>query len=265
MRPRPPASRQTCGTILLFSAASKRPAAHAALQALAQKASAHAGLPVEPVTPDTLDTAIERHLATGQREFRIVPLFFAPGIALTRHLPAQLETLRGKHGPFTVHTAPPLADPAADGEARIAQMLADSTQAILPGLRTPCVILVDHGSPDPLVATVRDALAERLRGALGGHVQSVRVAAMQRRPGREYDFSGPPLADILADPELADTDIALALQFLLPGRHAGPEGDIAAICAEAHHRYPRRTVCVSALLAEHPALAALVADRAAGG
>lgn len=98
------------------------------------------------------------------------------------------------------------------------------------GLRAPAVIVVDHGGPSPKSAAVRDRVAAEARARLGDGVAGVTAASME---GRDHAHARPFLADVLRDPGLPSRDVIVALLFLSPGRHAGPGGDIAQICAAA--------------------------------
>ena len=118
----------------------------------------------------------------------------------------------------------------------LATALSDEVQRTIrdEGLDAPAVVLVDHGSPSPLVTAERDRMADSLRASLpGGLVASVTAASMERRPGDEYAFCEPLLENCL--PYVGDGvgDVVLCLMFLLPGTHAGPQGDIDQICEAA--------------------------------
>jgi len=101
------------------------------------------------------------------------------------------------------------------------------------GWNRPKVVLVDHGSPQAAVAAVRDHLGRQVRAALGDEIQALAVASMERREGEEYAFNEPLLATALRTPPFNHGEVVVCLQFLSPGRHAGPGGDIATMCAAA--------------------------------
>jgi hypothetical protein len=75
-----------------------------------------------------------------------------------------------------------------------------------------------------------------------------------QRLSRAGEFRGWLLAAVLAALDLRGRDIIVAMQFLFPGRHAAPDGDITAICSKAREQNPERVLC----------LTSLVADKAAG-
>lgn len=257
---------------LLVDNGSLEPAATLALRALAAKLSERLGQPVEPVSllhssgvpadklggtaAEILEPALERRIKAGQQTFLILPLFFGPSGALTDYLPGRLAHLQAKHPALSVKIAAPLFQPDDD---RLAQILADHVQQTNP--ETPRVALVDHGSPARPVVAVRNQLAEQLGKLLGAdHV--VTASSMERREGAAYDFCEPLLANLLRQPGWNEGDVTVAMQFLLPGRHAGPGGDVAEICrtAEAASGGKLRTK-MSPLVAEHPLLIDILADR----
>jgi len=123
------------------------------------------------------------------------------------------------------------------------------------------VALVDHGSPVAVVTAVRNELAQQLAGLLGSRVAAVAPASMERRAGPEYDFVKPLLADLLATRPWNTGRVIVAMQFLLPGRHAGPAGDVAEICRAAEAASPGLRTVMTKLVAEHPLLIDLLADR----
>ncbi len=247
-------------------------AAPLALRDLAAKLAAEIGQPVEPVSllhssgvparqlggkaAEILEPALEQRLKRGQDKFLLLPLFFGPSGALTDYLPKRLTHVQGKYPAFSAKVAAPLF---AAGDDRLARILADhvlATQAA-----SPRVALVDHGSPARPVVAVRNQLAGQL-GKLLGSDYVVAASSMERRDGAEYDFGEPLLANLLREPGWSQGDVIVAMQFLLPGKHAGPRGDVAGICraAEAASGGRLRTM-MTALVAEHPLLIEILADR----
>jgi len=84
---------------------------------------------------------------------------------------------------------------------------------------------------------------------------------MERRAGEEYAFSRPLLEERLRQPPCDGGPVVVLLQFLSAGRHAGPEGDVAAICAAAEAERPGLSTAMTEPLAEDPRVIAVLADR----
>lgn len=164
----------------------------------------------------------------------LLPLFFGPSGALTEYLPERLHAIRSRFPDADLRLAKPLVSPA-EADTRIAQALAAAARVTMAEhqLTRPKVLLVDHGSPQPAVSTVRNHLGEQVRTLLSDEASDLAVASMERRPGDEYAFNEPLLATALSKPPYNGGDVVILLQFLSPGRHAGPNGDIAYICDEA--------------------------------
>lgn len=255
---------------LLVDNGSLAPAATLQLREIASALASRIGEPVAPVSllhssavaaaelngapAEILEPALARRAAEGAREFVIVPLFFGPSRALTDYLPERVAALRAKWPDLRVRLAPTLFQ---DGDARLAQILADHVRA---AGGTARVALVDHGSPVREVTAVREALAVQLRELLGPSVD-VAGCCMERRPGAEFDFNGPLLADLLARAGWNRGRVTVAMQFLLPGRHAGPTGDVAAICRAEEANSPALATQLTPLVGEHPRLVEILADR----
>jgi hypothetical protein len=199
---------------------------------------------------------LERRLQAGQSDFLVLPLFFGPSGALTDYLPGRLAHLRTRHPQLSLKLASPLFQP---GDDRLARILADQVHAL--GSASRRVALVDHGSPTRAVTEVRNELAKQL-GALLSSDFTVAASSMERREGAAYDFCEPLLATLLRRPGWNTGDVTVAMQFLLPGRHAGPAGDVATICREAAAASGgvlRPTV--TGLVGEHPLLIDILADH----
>ena len=222
---------------------SLEPAATLALRGLAAALGERIGRSVEPVsllhssavpaeklngTPaEILEPALERRLAAGQHEFLVIPLFFGPSGALMEYVPARVAHLRTAHPDLRLKIAAPLFQ---SGDNRLARILVDQVRAA--GPVSGRVALVDHGSPARAVNDVRNELARQLGAALGPDCL-VSASSMERREGAAYDFCAPLLATLLRSPGWNMGSVTVAMQFLLPGRHAGAHGDIVTICREA--------------------------------
>jgi len=212
---------------------------------------------------EVFEPFLRRRLSDGERHFVVLPLFFGHSRALSEFVPETREALSAEFGPFEVRVARVLC-PLPDGEARLVEILLDNLHQVSPepGAKGTRVIVVDHGSPIPEVTAVRSHLANAMRARLGSGVE-LREAVMERREGPEYDFNGPLLETVLR--QLAADDparpVVLSMLFLSPGRHAGPGGDIEQICASVRAEYPELDIAISPLVAEHPGLVDILAER----
>ena len=65
-------------------------------------------------------------------------------------------------------------------------------------------------------------------------------------------FNRPLLADLLHEPEFARGPVVIAPLFLAPGRHAGPQGDLARIAAHAREKAPDQRCHFAGLIGSHP-------------
>jgi sirohydrochlorin ferrochelatase len=153
--------------------------------------------------------------------------------------------------------------PLPDGEPLLAEILRDHVIQTAQHNNIPVenVVLVDHGSPVLKVAEVRQKLAKQLQSLLGAHVV-VEQAAMERRQGKEYDFTGDLLEDcLIMKAEEGQASVIVALLFMLPGRHAGMGGDIEEICESVMTRYPAFKIYITPLIGEHKNLSAILETR----
>jgi sirohydrochlorin ferrochelatase len=271
--------------ILLIDNGSKRADATLSLRRIATRLADMIGEPVHPVSllhadqvalnaldgrpADTFEPFVRRRLTEGVKTFLVIPLFFGPSRAISDYVPEKISALRNEYGPFEVRVARALC-PLPEGEPRLVEILFDQIQqtASTHEIEVRRVILVDHGSPIPPVTEVRrwlaGRLAERLEELPGSRI-ALDEAVMERRAGAEYDFNGDLLEDRLRG--LAEEDssgpVILAMLFLSPGRHAGPGGDVAEICAGVEKKYGGFRAYPSPLVGAHPMLAKILADRLA--
>ena len=267
----------TTPTILLADNGSGRAEAVLNLRSLAQRLSDVSRQAVFPVSlqhahkipaaqlqgraADTLEPFLGERLAEGERNFLLIPLFFGLSRALTGFIPGQVKSLQSRFGPFLLKLTDVLC-PLPQGEPRLADIVYDQLTRNLGNERLQQVILVDHGSPLPAVAEVRNRVAQDLRGRLGPDIP-LAEAVMERREGSAYDFNGELLETLLTRIAEASPDqsIDLAPLFLSPGRHAGPDGDIAQICERARQRHPALRIRTAPLVGQHPSLNDILLDR----
>jgi len=211
----------------------------------------------------TFEPFLRRQLQDGLREFVIVPLFFGPSRALTSFIPDTVASLQVEHGEFQVRMADVLC-PLPAGEPRLVEILCDHCEQVMreQALEGPRVILVDHGSPIPVVTAVREWLAAGMQKRLGDTV-ALDQAVMERRSGSEYDFNGRLLEAVLND--LAGREVhrpvVLSMLFLSPGRHAGAGGDIETIRDRVVAAHPGLQAPITRLVGEHPGLVEILAAR----
>jgi hypothetical protein len=95
------------------------------------------------------------------------------------------------------------------------------------------------------------------------------VAAASMEVPEEARGHGPLLSQVLATPGFDSGDVLIAPLFLLPGRHAGPGGDLAAIAGQAQRNSPGLRCHFTELVGTHPlaieALAGALREALAAG
>jgi sirohydrochlorin ferrochelatase len=264
---------------VLFDNGSLQPEATLNLRTIALRLQAALGVSVHPVSllhssaiapaqlggvpAQLLEPALKLLLKTGVNDFVLVPLFFGSSAALTVYVPQRLQHLRRAFPAMRVRLGRCLVDPKNRRDTRIAALLADRVRAVIRErrLRRPPVVLVDHGSPQPEVIAVRNWLGRQVRRLLMGRISRLAVASMERRRGAEYDFGDPLLATLLRRPEFARKNVVVARQFISPGRHAGPGGDVADICRAAEQAQPGLKIHLTHPIGDDPRLIDVLVDR----
>lgn len=192
----------------------------------------------------------------------LAPLFFGPSGALVDYVPERLAALAQRHPAARAVLAEALVLPDEEPSELIA-ILADRVRATLAekGWVRPRVALCDHGTPLPAVTAVRDRLARGLARVLGDEVAGVAASSMERREGPEFAFNEPLLETLLTTPPFDAGDVVIALQFLSPGRHAGPGGDVAEICSRAEAARSGLRTAMTAPIADDARLVEVLARR----
>ena len=250
--------------ILLVDNGSYEPAATLALRGLAQEVGKLIGQPVHPVStmhstkidPALLggvpavifEGAVAQAKADGIDELVVLPLFIGPSRAITEYLPKVFAD--AQPGPMKLSMREPLFGP------ELQSMLVDNLKSTGWTKGSGTVLLCDHGSPIPEVTRCRNFFAVSLRNQLGLKDNELIACSMERREGAEYDFNEPLLEDALKQ---AKGEAVILMLFLLPGRHAGAEGDVATIAKE--HAPAGLQWKLSPLLGTHPTLPALLFRR----
>jgi len=262
--------------IFLCDNGSLRPEATLALRRVALALERSLGQPVAPVSllhssgidtgrlegrpAELLEPAVAAALAGGVRSVTVLPFFFGPSAAVTAYIPERLRGLLEGNPGCELQIAAPLVRRDQSGDHRLPDALADRVRATrrARGWGVGPVVLVDHGSPQPAVGEVRNDVAARLARVLG---EPVWPCSMESREGPEYAFNRPLLAERL---RLAPCDrgrVLVVQQFLAPGRHAGPGGDLDVICQEAQRDQPELEVAMTEPVGEDPRIVEILANR----
>ena len=164
---------------------------------------------------------------------------------------------------YSVRILNPLFKTLEDGGDILTDILQEIVMDVVNklNLKSCSVVLVDHGSPRKEVTAVRNALAKQLGSRLENSGMRVEAASMERRGGEAYAFNEPLLEAILKQNSYHNRNVVLAQLFISPGRHAGPEGDVAVICADAEkNNYGLKTYRTE-LIGNHPKLIELLSRR----
>ena len=264
-------------SVFLVDNGSLRPSSTLNLRRLAGEVSARTGIPVEAASllhsnkdpadeldgqaAQTLGPAATRHARDGSDEIVVLPFFFGPSRALTDYLPQRMATMQEKHPGTHVRVASPLVDLQGPVDLRMARILRDGVREAMEPGTAPSVALVDHGSPIPEVTAVRNVLTGQLNALLEEEAYAVTGCSMERREGDEYRFNEPLLENLLEQPQFNHGHVIVSMLFLSPGRHAGPDGDVATICSEAEQRNPGLTTRMTQLAGQHDTIIDILADR----
>jgi sirohydrochlorin ferrochelatase len=250
--------------ILLVDNGSYEPAATLALRGLALEVGKLIGQEVRPVStmhstkidPALLggvpalifEQAVQQAKLDGIDELVVLPLFIGPSRAITEYLPKVFAD--ALPGAMELSIREPLFGP------ELVTILIDNLKSTGWSKGSGTVLLCDHGSPIREVTACRDMFAVSLRNQLGLKDVELIACSMERREGTEYDFNEPLLEHAL---QSAKGDAVILMLFLLPGRHAGGDGDVATIAQE--HAPDGVRWKLSPLLGKHPALPALLFRR----
>lgn len=192
--------------------------------------------------------AVRQAKADSINELIVLPLFIGPSLAITEYLPKVFT--EAQPGALKLIIQPTLFG------AEVKAMLIDNLQHTGWTKGRGTVLLCDHGSPIKEVTACRNFLAAAIRTELKLADNALVACSMERREGAEYDFNEPLLEHAL---QSAKGEAVILMLFLLPGRHAGLDGDVATIAKD--HAPDGLRWKLSPLLGTHPALPALLAKR----
>ncbi|NDF49292.1 MAG: cobalamin biosynthesis protein CbiX [Betaproteobacteria bacterium] len=166
---------------------------------------------------DAVQQAVQERIS----KLIVLPLFLGPSLAITEFIPAQFQLHATNNMQLIV--ANTLYGP--DGELR--DILIDNLKSTNWHKDKTTVLLCDHGTPILEVNRVRNELAKEIREKLSLNNEQLIACSMERREGDQYAFNEPLLESALSQ---VSNQAIILMQFLLPGRHAGPGGDVAEIC-----------------------------------
>ncbi len=200
-------------------------------------------------------------LDRGERVFFVLPFFLGPSRGVTEWLPGQLDELFEEWPDLRVQVANCLFK---EDDDRLAQALAERVRVVIAKdkfQQPPCVAMVDHGTPSREVNVVRERVGARVRELLGDEVADLATCSMERRPQPEYDFNEPLLENLLRDQGACPAEVVVARFFLSPGRHAGPDGDVANICRDAEQARPGLRTFLTDPLGDHPVVLEILEER----
>lgn len=217
---------------------------------------------LDGIPAQILEPFLKARRAEGINSFLIVPLFFGHSAAIYEYVPQRMRELRAEWPELEVRIAPCMVDLDDPQNTDVAEILAQNVRDKIAAenLDKPAITLVDHGTPRIAVNMVRDFVCKQLERLLDGEFGPVSPSSMERRDGDEYAFNEPLLENLLGSDEF-DRDVVLSMLFISPGRHAGPGGDIAQICAAAESQHQGLRTHMADLFATHPGSIQVLAKR----
>jgi len=188
----------------------------------------------EPLMQDYKNKLKAKRLAGHEKDVRVVvlPLFLGPVKSVMTTIPSIMQGISKDISRFRWEASKPLSE-----HPNLVDMIEEEILRVVEknALQEPCVVVVDHGSPNRDVTAVRDRIAADIKDRLVSKSVSstVQPASMERKPGDEFSFADPLLETALPEVGDGNGDVVLSQLFLLPGTHAGAGGDIDEICENA--------------------------------
>lgn len=266
--------------IFLIDNGSLRPEATLELRCLASKLSTRVSKQVLPVSllhsnkveelalfgrkAQTVKSTLRTWIASGERSFVFLPLFLGPSRAITGYLPELIREASEQAPDLNIVIANPLAGATVDvPDLRLAEILAAHVRETQKSnnLHSARIAVIDHGTPEKRVNQARNAVAIQVRDLLGATATKVAACSMERRDGDKYNFNEPLLENLGKLDGWRGNDLIVAMFFLLPGRHAGSDGDVVEICNHLVQQSVFRSIHQTPLMGKHPLLIEILADR----
>ncbi len=234
---------------LLLDNGSLRPEGILFLREVAKSLAARSGEMVYPVSyahsnrvspgllnghrAETLAERVESEVESGRTSFAIIPFFLSGGGGIMKMVAREATLLQATHPQIEIYRTPFLFDLSRRPENILARVLVERVLEVVDreGWSHASVVVVDHGSPYPEAAMVRNIIGGQVALLLAedSRIRSVRIASMERREGPLYSFNDPLLVDELANLSNLEQPVVVAQFFLGDGKHAGRDGDISRI------------------------------------
>ena len=122
--------------------------------------------------------------------------------------------------------------------------------------------MVDHGTPVFEVNQVREKVGVELNSFFLERDYTFSTCSMERREGDQFAFNDPLLEQVLTKwGRLGVEQVVLAIFFLLPGRHAGKNGDLVEICNDAEKKFPQMKIFQTSPLGEEKTIFKILMER----
>lgn len=220
------------------------------LRSIAADLSDRSGVPVFPVSynhshrvdPERLGGEPAMVLANaardayreGCRRIGILPFFLSGGGGILKMVEREATLIASALPGLEFYRTGFLIEGWGTTDSRMAVAVRDRIVEQVDGIGsdTVDVVVVDHGSPYPEAATLRNFIGGQVSVLLekDQRIRRLVVASMERRPGAFYAFNEPLLSVVLKTLG-SIRPVVLGQLFLGPGKHAGADGDIASIAA----------------------------------
>ncbi len=201
----------------------------------------------------------------GARAIGIVPFFLSGGGGILKMVEREATLLAAELPGMRFWRTDFLIDGWGTTDRRLASAVVDRIREGIEDLNAAAVdvVLVDHGSPYPEAAGLRNFLGGQVSVELAREKRLRRfaVGSMERRAGAFYAFNEPLLETVLKAWG-GERPVVIGQLFLGPGKHAGAEGDIASIAGAI---LGDEGWLQTQPLGDHPKVGEMLAERVGGG